>query len=130
MAIGYSEELSATIIDTCKATAKNPRHCVITAAFIGFAESTSGRRDAFNNVFGFRNRKFESEALAMSQFTLTYNRVWYRTVGPIDFYSPVPGLPKTRFCVDEYQKDGRKLHYCPNGYKNSSKAFNLLIQSK
>lgn len=31
MAIGYSEKLSAVIIQSCKDTALDPRHCVITA---------------------------------------------------------------------------------------------------
>jgi len=46
------KSLSEYVINSCKATAVNPRRCVITAVMIAKAESNLGRNAYKNNVWG------------------------------------------------------------------------------
>lgn len=128
VSLGYDEDLARYMIDECKEKADNPRHCVITAGFIGKAESQAGRTAHRNNVFGFRKTRFPDTKKAVDSWIRNYTKKWHKTKGPAAFYSPKPGLPPTRYCVDEVQKDGTVLPYCPNGYRNAMIAYKVLVK--
>ena len=128
VSIGYREDLARYMIDQCKAQADNPRHCVITAGFIGKAETQAGKTARRNNVFGFRKARFPDTKKAVDAWIRNYLKKWHKTKGPAAFYSPKPGLPPTRYCVDEVQEDGTVLPYCPNGYRHAMAAYRILVK--
>ena len=130
--LGFSHSLSDIINEGCK-KARSHIHCVRTSAFLAWNESTAGQNAYKQNIWWMHGGESESEQEAFNKWFRTYNKWWYKTSGAWDFYSPYPGkLPRTRYCLSEYQPDGRLLNWCPNGYKNANSyltKFNALYET-
>lgn len=107
--LGYSDDVSKMMINQCKEHAKDPRNCVVTAAFIGKAESSSCTKQINNNCWGLRNHKFDTKTQAFQRWLKSYNKYWFRHLKPKDFYGR---NSKTAFCVDEHSS--RTYGWCPN----------------
>ena len=122
--LGFSKKLSAYIINGCKAETANPKRCVTTATFIAKNESGAGKTDSYNNVFGFRGKKFVSEEDAVDEFIIRYNKYWYNSPKPEHYYPPKGKTAKTWYCTDE--KSSNSKVGCPNGLKISKIAYETL----
>lgn len=123
--VGYSDELSESIINECKKSAKNPRNCVIIASFVGKAESNAWRAKNGNNVFWVMGKKYASKEDSVKEFVKKYEKYWYNQRNPSSFYSAVPNVkPKTYYCLSE--RSSKSLTHCPNGSKNAWNAYRKL----
>lgn len=56
----------------------------------------------------------------------SYLEYWHRTKGPRDFYPPKGKYSRTRYCTSEHSSRSRVG--CPNGLKNSTKAFSFITE--
>lgn len=124
--LGFRTSLSSYIVQKCNELAPDPTDCIVAAWFMGYAESTAWRTANKNNVWGIRKGSFKTQEAAFDRWLVTYLKRWYKWIHPKYYYSPKPGLPKTRYCVDEVQPSGRVLPYCPNWYKNAMYAYRTL----
>lgn len=112
--IGFDRPLATALINRCKATARDPRHCVITGAFIAKAESGAGQAvTSCNNVFGMTGGCYESRTAAIDEWVTKYDRWWYRRPNPSHFYSDTPKRkPATYYCMSEHSSNSNG--FCPN----------------
>lgn len=124
----FSHDLAINLISTCKLNAKDPAHCVKLGASIAYNESSAGRNATNNNIFGKRNGKFDTNEDAVEWWVSVYTKKWYKShkYTPSAFYSKTPIKPITSYCVDEIQKNGKMLNYCPNWHRNSWLAWSKL----
>lgn len=111
--LGFDPELAEYVINRCKETAKNPEHCVITATFISKAESNCGKDAKGNNVWGINEGKtYASKEVNFERWLRSYDKFWYRTTGPGEFYPNRGKVSRTRYCTDEVSS-GSEVG-CPN----------------
>lgn len=127
ISLGMDKPLSEVIINECKKTAKDPKHCIITATFISGAESTLGSNtDSCKNVFGVTGQCFKSRTDSVKDWVKRYNKFWYKQKDPNGFYSNSKSWkPKTRYCMSEHSS--KSEWFCPNWHTN---AWNLYIKLK
>lgn len=120
---GMDEDLAKVIINECKAKAKDPRHCVVTASFISSAESSMGNSlDKCNNVFWVTGVCAKTRTEAVKDWVTRYNKYWYKTKGPHEFYSNTPKrIPRTYYCMSEHSSGAEG--YCPNGFNHASDSY-------
>lgn len=123
ISVGMDRPLSEVIINECKRTAKDPKHCVVTASFISGAESTLGTNlDNCKNVFWVAGKCFTSRTEAVKDWVTRYNKYWHKQKDPNGFYSNSKSWkPKTRYCMDE--DSSKSEWFCPNGHSNAWKVF-------
>lgn len=126
----YSKDLSRRIIDTCKLKAKDPRHCVVTASFIGKAESNAWQNAYKNNVFGIniKHITYKTEQDNLEIWMKSYNKKWYTMRHPNKFYSKRWTLPYTHYCTSETSSNSKV--WCPRWLEISTQAFNFLSDDR
>lgn len=124
----FAHDLAIYMISHCKLEAKDPEHCIRLMASIGYNESSAGKKAKNNNIFWKRWAKFETKEDAVKWWVSVYVKKWYKPhkYTPSSFYSKTPKPPITYFCMDERQKNGKMLNYCPNWYAHSWSAWNKL----
>lgn len=120
----FSKGLSKIIDKGCE-QARNKKHCVQVASFIGWNESTAGKNAYHFNIWGMHGGESKSEQEAFDKWFSIYNRWWYKTHGVGDFYSPTPKPPRTHYCMSEHESDGRYLNFCPQGFRNATHYLSL-----
>ena len=78
--LGYKKTLANYVINKCKYNSKNPEHCIITAGFIGYAESTAGQSAFKNNAWGINEGKaYNSLGENFDRWLKSYTKYWYKT---------------------------------------------------
>lgn len=108
--------LAKSLINTCKATALDPAHCVKIWASILAAESSLGKKCHKNNCAGIADWKigYESKEDGIKDWVKRYNKYWYKQKNPDGFYSNTPKrIPATRYCM------WGSAGYCKHGHKNA-----------
>ncbi|TMN38822.1 hypothetical protein [Pseudoalteromonas sp. S2755] len=102
-----------TIINMCKAYARDARHCVVFASTVGCTESSCGKYHYKNSIFGVVGETYSSKAKAIKAWVDKYNNVdnlpykgWYvANEGSSDWYSycesPRTGVWRYSNCRDE-----------------------------
>ncbi|KAF7773849.1 hypothetical protein PCIT_a0184 [Pseudoalteromonas citrea] len=93
--VGYSSKQAKTMLNACKAYARDAQHCVVFMASVGCAESGCGdiRYIGQNkNIFGMtgigNNSNYMSEQQAILDWVKRYNNTWYTAnEGSSDWYS-------------------------------------------
>lgn len=121
------------IVNRCNKYAKSPRKCKITKWFIWWNESTFFTNAYKHNGFWINKKwvEFKSDIESIEDFNIRYNKYWYKNTWPWYFYSnSAKNPPKSRFCMSEYQTDGRLLQSCPNGLKNATFYYTILSNLK
>ncbi len=123
-------DIAKYLINKCKETAKDARKCVIHASMISKAESNMGRDAVNGNMFWITWYKWTLKG-AIDTWVWKYNKYWYNNTKPSDYYKTSNShLPRSRYCMSEYQPDGTHLNYCKNGIKHSTYIFNLLTYER
>lgn len=126
--IGIRQEIAISLVENCKALAEDPRHCVITWAFISMSESGWWKNckssNKYNCLWLSVNEKYNSYNDGVLHFIWKYNRFWFRQKDPNWFYSNSPNWkPATRFCLSETSS---WLPYCKNGHRIAWSVFDKL----
>ena len=126
--IGFDRPLANVIINECKAYAKDPVHCIITASFIATAESSAGQNlTSCKNVFGITGGCYATRTEAVKVWVQKYVKFWFRRPDPSHFYSSTPKhKPASRYCMSEHSSG--VSGYCPNGARASWETFNFLTK--
>ena len=124
--IGMPKDIATSLITHCKATAKDPVHCIKIGASILGAESSLGNRCYKNNCFWILAWKisYDNKDVGVKEWVSKYNKWWYKQKNPDWFYSTRWNLPITRYCTSE-ESSWTKVG-CPNGNKNAWKVWNQL----
>lgn len=146
---GFDDPMANVIINMCKASARDPRHCVIFASAVACAESSCAATwvaaSHGNNIFGMTTpNSFVSRTAATRDWINKYNDYWFTAnegfhysycKGPYycgvgadydvyGFYSNIPNKPPVfNYCLSEKQPDGSLLNYCKNGYASAKTAY-------
>lgn len=104
--LGFTYNLSRYVINKCKETAQNPRRCVNTATFIAVAESGGGKYANGNNVWGINEGKiYASPEANFDRWLKSYNKWWYNSPLPEDYYPEKWKVSKTNYCASEYSSN-------------------------
>lgn len=119
------KDISAYIINRCKAESQNPRQCVIVASFISKAESNMWKNAHNNNMFGINEwKKYGSLYENFDRWFRSYQKYWYNSPHPKHYYPKVWETSKTCYCTDEKSSNSKK--WCPNGRKHSEYVYYIL----
>lgn len=124
--IGMPKEIAKSLINNCKATARDPAHCVSIGASILWAESSLGTKCHNNNCVGMNDGAvgYKTKNDGIKAWVAKYNKWWYKQPNPSWFYRADGIPPTTRYCMGK-RRDG----VCKEGTKNSWAVFNKLNQS-
>ena len=128
VAIGMKGTHAKSLINYCKKV-KESAMCVKIWASIFWNESSMFKSCYNNNCSGMKwwALKYKSIDAGIKDWVSRWDKYWYKQKSMHSFYSNKPWvLPATRYCLSEYQPNGKKLDYCPNGYKNSNAIFSRL----
>ena len=117
----FREEPTVSIIWACKASSRDPRHCILVWLVLMYNEAGNQQKSIActtrNNCFWVQSWKKVYSSLDewMENWVQRYNRYWYKADNAKYFYPDLWKVAPTNYCSDE------KQHYpniwCPDGQK-------------
>ncbi len=117
----FREEPTVSLIQSCKASSRDPRHCILVWLVLMYNEAGNQQKSIActtrNNCFWVQSWKKVYSSLDewMENWVQRYNRYWYKADNAKYFYPDLWKVAPTNYCSDE------KQHYpniwCPDGQK-------------
>lgn len=119
----FDKVAAKSLINHCKATAKDPVNCIRVGSFTLWAESSMGNRCYNNNCVWMNDGwvAYKSIDDGIKAWVGKYNKFWYNQKHPRSFYRDDGIKPVTRYCMG-IKKDG----VCKEWYKNAMKVYTSL----
>lgn len=128
--LGYREQPTISLIQSCKASSRDPRHCLLVGLTLLYNEAGNQQNSKActtrNNCFWVEwwRKVYSSLDEWMENFVQKYNKWWINVKSAEDFYPDLWKLSKTRYCYSETQ------HHpnigCPDGQKIAQSKWNQL----
>lgn len=122
--MGVDGTLSAFIINKCKATAKDPRKCVLISISIYWNESWFWKYCKNHSCWWVISKSYKSQIQAADDWVDRYNRHWYKAKDGTFFYSLKGKLPPSRYCTSEVSSNSKVG--CPNWLRNYAIIYNKI----
>lgn len=120
----FREAPTVSIIWACKASSRDPRHCILVGLTLMYNESGNQQKSIActtrNNCFWVQSwkKKYSSLDEWSENWVQRYNRYWYKADNAKYFYPDLWKVAPTKYCTDE------KQHYpnigCPDWQKIAS----------
>lgn len=126
----FREAPTVSIIWACKASSRDPRHCILVGLTLMYNEAGNKQNSKActtrNNCFWVNSWKKVYSSLDewMENWVQRYNRYWYKADNAKYFYPDLWKVAPTNYCSDE------KQHYpniwCPDGQKIATDKWSKL----
>ena len=126
----FREAPTISLISTCKASSRDPRHCILVWLTLMYNEAGNQQKSIActtrNNCFWVQSWKKVYSSLDewMENWVQRYNRYWYKADNAKYFYPDLWKVAPTNYCSDE------KQHYpniwCPDGQKIATDKWSKL----
>lgn len=126
---GITSALADSIISQCKASARDPVHCIKYSASVSVAESSGGKNCHKNGCFGIKSGRISYDSLdaGVADWVRRYNKYWYKATSVSNFYPARGAVSRFRYCTSEHSSNSSVG--CPNGLAAAAKTFTSLSQS-
>ena len=126
VSLGIEPKIANLIVYTCKRKAIDPRHCIIVATSIMWAESSLWKRCSNYWCFWIRwwKVKYKSYEEWVEDFVNRYSKWWYKAQSASFFYPSAWQVSRSRYCTSE--KSSWTDVWCPNGQKHAQSVWNKL----
>ena len=126
----FREAPTVSLIQSCKASSRDPRHCILVWLVLMYNEAGNQQKSIActtrNNCFWVNSWKKVYSSLDewMENWVQRYNRYWYKADNAKYFYPDLWKVAPTNYCSDE------KQHYpniwCPDGQKIATDKWSKL----
>ena len=128
--LGYREQPTVSLIQSCKASSRDPRHCILVWLTLMYNEAGNQQKSIActtrNNCFWVQSWKkvYSSLDEGMENWVQKYNRYWYKADWASFFYSSSGKVSKSRYCTSEISSNSSV--WCPSGLKIATDKWSKL----